>query len=189
MQLKKNAGKVGVAVMLVGIVLWALPTLALAKNEALMYKGIEMMAKASNVMEDAVGTIKKGQGMYVQICQEKGCITDVAQGNKVIDDGVKQAGQGLDLLEEGQKAYKKAKGKNLKAAQAAAQKMIEGGRMVQDSLKVIEDGVKMNNQVLEAKKLASQVEAPTGTILAGVKSGLTGIKQFLEGQKMFLQNK
>jgi hypothetical protein len=37
--------------------------------------------------------------------------------------------------------------------------------------------------------LASQVEAPTGTILAGVKSGLTGIKQFLEGQRLFLKNK
>jgi hypothetical protein len=67
--------------------------------------------------------------------------------------------------------------------------MIEGGRLVQDSLKVIQDGVKMNNDVLRAKNLASQVEAPTNTILKGTESGLTAIKQFMQGQKLVMENK
>jgi len=47
----------------------------------------------------------------------------------------------------------------------------------------------MNNDVLRAKNLESQVEAPTRTILKGSESGLTGIKQFLAGQKLVMENK
>ena len=56
--------------------------------------------------------------------------------------------------------------------------------MVQESLNVIQDGVKMNNDVLRAENLASQVEAPTNTILKGTESGLTAIKQFFQGQNV-----
>jgi hypothetical protein len=86
---------------------------------------------------------------------------------------VNQARQGVASLDQGQKEYQTAKGKDPKAADAGVQKMIEGGRMVQESLKVIQDGVKMNNDVLRAKGLASQVEAPTKTILIQSCSLLT----------------
>ena len=61
--------------------------------------------------------------------------------------------------------------------------------MVQESLNIIQDGVKTNNDVLRAKGLASQVEAPTKTILKGTESGLTAIKQVLNGQKLVMENK
>jgi hypothetical protein len=59
---------------------------------------------------------------------------------------------------------------------------------VQEALDTIQDGVKMNNEVLRAKNLASDVEAPSRTILKITESGLTGIKQFLDGQKLVLEN-
>jgi hypothetical protein len=189
MKLRKDLGKILVVLMATALVFGALPTLALAKSEALMFKGVEMMVKANEVLKGAVGTIQKGQKMYVQICQDKGCLTDVAKGNQMINDGLKMGGKGLTLLEEGQVQYKKAKGKNLQGAKAGAVKMTEGGKMVQDALNMISDGVKTNNLALEAKNMKSEVIAPSKTIVAGVNSGLTGIKQFLDGQKLFLQNK
>ena len=180
--------KVVVVLMVAGLLVGALCTLALAKNQALFDKGIDMMVKAKNVMRDGVGTIQKGQEMYMKIANDKGFANDVVQGNQKIDEGVNQGRQGVALLDQGQKEFQTAKGKNPKVANAGVKKMIEGGRMVQEALNVIQDGVKMNNEVLRAKNLASQVEAPTKTILKGTESALTGVKQFLQGQKLVLEN-
>jgi hypothetical protein len=181
-------GKVVVVLMVAGLLMGALPSLALAKNQALYDKGNEMMMEANDVAGIAVGTIKKGQGMYWQIAQEKGFAADVVKGNQIIDDGLRQAPQGMELLDQGQKEYQNAKGKDAKAADAGLEKMAKGARMLQESLNIIQDGVKMNNDVLRAKNLASQVEAPTKTILKGTESALTGVKQFLQGQKLVSEN-
>ncbi len=189
MKRKKVLGKAVVVLMAVGLVMGVMSSLALARNQALVNKGIDMMVKAMDAAEEAVGTIQKGQQMYVQIAQEKGFANDVAQGNQKIDDGVNQARQGVGSLAQGQKEYQLAKGKDPKAADAGLQKMIEGANKVQDSLNTIQNGVKMNNDVLRAKGMASQVEAPTNTILKGTESGLTAIKQFHKGQKLYMENK
>ena len=182
--------KVVVGFLVAGLVMGLMPSLASAGNPALYNKGVEMMIKSRDVMKKAVDTIQKGQKMYMQICTGKGCAADVAQGNQKIDDGINEGRKGLALLDQGQKAYQVGKQKkNLTAAHVGVEKMIEGGRMVQEALNVIEEGVKMNNEVLRAKNLAAQVEAPTKTILKGTESGLTGIKQFLDGQKLVMENK
>jgi hypothetical protein len=182
-------GKALVVIAAAGLFMGAAPSLALAKDQALVDKGVNMMVDGKNVAKEAVGTIQKGQQMYVQIAQEKGFANDIAQGNQKIDDGVNKARQGVASLDQGQKEYQTAKGKNAKAADAGMEKMIQGGRMVQDALHVIQDGVKMNNDVLRAKNLASQMEAPSNTILKGTESGLVGIGQFLRGQKLVMENK
>ena len=183
-------GKLLVVLVAAGLVLGVLPSLAMAKNPALYNKGVEMMIKARGVMKTAVDTIHKGQKMYVQICTDKGCAADVAQGNQQIDDGINQARKGMALLDQGQKAYQTGKKKkNAAAAHGGVEKMMEGGKMVQEALNTIEAGVKMNNEVLKAKNLYATIEAPTKTILKGVESGLTGMKQFLDGQKLVMENK
>ena len=182
-------GKAVIMLVVAGLVMGTLPSLALAKNQALYDKGIDTMMEAKDAAKSAVATIQKGQQMYVQIAQEKGFANDVAQGNQKMDEGVSKARQGVALLDQGQQEYLSAKGKNAAAAQAGAEKMIEGARMVQDMLNIVQDGVKMNNDVLRAKNLESQVEAPTKTILKGTESGLTAIKQFLQGQKLVMENK
>ena len=189
MKCQEVFGKAVVLLLVAGLLMGTLPSLALAKNQALYDKGIETMMEAKDVAKSAVGTIQKGQQMYVQIAQDKGFADDVAQGNQIIDDGLSKARQGVALLDQGQQGYLAAKGKNATAAHAGAEKMIEGARMVQDSLNIIQNGVKMNNDVLRAKNLDSQVEAPTKTILKGTESGLTAIKQFLQGQKLVMENK
>jgi len=182
--------KVAVGFMVAGLVMGFMPSLASAGNPALYNKGVEMMIKSRDVMKQAVDTIQKGQKMYVQICTDKGCVADVAQGNQKIDDGVKQGRQGLAMLDKGQKAYQIGKKqKNAKAAHAGVEMMMEGGKTVQAALNTIEEGVEMNNEVLRAKNLADTVEAPTKTILKGTESGLVGIKQFLDGQKLVMENR
>lgn len=189
MKCRMVLGKALIVFVVAGLVMGAVPSLALAANQALVDKGINMMWDGVDGAKAAVGTIQKGQQMYVQIAQEKGFVSDIAPGNQKIDDGVNKARQGVASLDQGQKEYQTAKGKDAKAADAGVQTMIEGGRMVQESLNVIQDGVKMNNDVLRAKGLTSQVEAPTNTILKGTESGLTAIKQFVKGQKLYMENK
>ena len=183
-------GKVMVVLVAAGLVLGVMSSVAVAKNQALYNKGVEMMIKSRDVMKKAVDTIQKGQKMYVQICTDKGCAADVAQGNQKIDEGIQQGRQGLAMLDKGQKAYQIGKKKkNATAAHVGVEKMMEGGKMVQEALNTIEEGVKMNNEVLKAKNMAEAVEAPTKTILKGTESGLTGIKQFLDGQKLVMENR
>jgi len=182
--------KVVVGFMVAGFVMGLMPSLASAGNPALYNKGVEMMIKSRDVMKKAVDTIQKGQKMYTQICTDKGCVAEVAQGNQKIDEGIKQGRQGLAMLDEGQKGYQLGKNKkNAAAAYAGVEKMMEGGQMVQAALNTIEEGVKNNNEVLRAKNLAEAVEAPTRTILKGTESGLIGMKQFLDGQKLVMENK
>jgi hypothetical protein len=182
--------KLVLSLMVVGLLTGIMPLPALAKNKALYNKGVEMMAQGKTVAKRGVATIRKGQEMYVKIAQEKGFSSDVTAGNQQIETGLAKAREGVGYLDLGQKQYQKAKkGKNQQAANAGLEKMMQGGNMVQDALKVIQEGVKMNNDVLRAKNLESQVEAPTRTILKGSESGLTGIKQFLKGQKLVMENK
>ena len=188
MKCGKVLAKAMVVLLISGMVMVTLPSIAPAKNQALFDKGIDMIVKAKNVMRDGVGTIQKGQAMYMKIAQEKGFASDLAQGNQKIDEGITQGRQGVALLDQGQKEYQTAKGIKPQAEDAGVKKMMEGGRMVQEALNVIQDGVKMNNDVLRAKNLASQVEAPTKTILKGTESALTGVKQFLKGQKLVSEN-
>lgn len=189
MKYKMVLAKTMVALMVVGLLFGIISSPALAKNKALYNKGVQMMAQGKDVAKKGVVTIRKGQEMYVKIAQEKGFASDVAQGNQKIEDGLSQARQGVSYLDLGQKQYQTSKGKKPKDADAGLQKMVEGANMVQDSLKVIQEGVKMNNDVLRAKNLESQIEAPTGMILKGSESGLTGIKQFLKGQRIIMENK
>jgi uncharacterized phage infection (PIP) family protein YhgE len=189
MQYKMVLAKTVVALMVVGLLAGIMSSPALAKNKALYNKGVTMMAQGKEVAKQGVATIRRGQDMYVKIAQEKGFASDVAQGNQKIEAGLSQARQGVSYLNVGQKQYQTSKRKNPKVANTGLEKMMEGGNMVQDALKVIQEGVKMNNDVLRAKNLESQVEAPTRTILKGSESGLTGIKQFLAGQKLVMENK
>ena len=188
MKYKMVLAKTGVALTVVGLLTGIMSLPALAKSKALYNKGVEMMAQGKKVAKSGVATIRKGQDMYVKIAQEKGFTSDVAQGNEKIESGLSQARQGVSYLDQGQKQYKTSKGKNPRPPIPAWKKMMEGGNMVQDALKVIQEGVKMNNDVLH-KNLESQVEAPTRTILKGSESGLTGIKQFLTGQRLVMENK
>lgn len=186
----KGWEKAAVAAALVILALGALPSPGLAgKRDPLMYKGAEMMVRANKVMKEAVGTIRKGQAMYVQICTGQGCVAEVAQGNQMIEAALQKAGKGMELLDEGQGHYNKSKGKSRAAAVAGVEKMLEGGQMVQNALNEIENGVKMNNDILRARNLGAKVEAPSQTILKGTESGLIGMKQFLDGQKLFLENR
>ncbi len=181
-------GKAAAACVLAGFLLGAVPSPALAlKKDPLMYKGAEMMVRANKVMKEAVGTIQKGQAMYVEICTGKGCVAEVAKGNQMIEAALQKADKGMSLLDEGQLQYNGSKGKSRALAVAGVDKMLEGGQLVQAALNEIENGVKMNNDILRAKNLAAQVEAPTKTILKGTESGLIGMKQFLDGQKLFLE--
>jgi hypothetical protein len=189
MKYKMVLAKTVVALMVVGLLTGIMSAPALAKNKALYNKGVQMMAQGKDVAKKGVATIRKGQDMYVKIAQEKGFTSDVAQGNQKIEAGLSQARQGVSYLDLGQKQYQTAKGKKPQTANAGLEKMAKGGNMVQEALKVIQEGVKMNNDVLRTKNLESQVEAPTRTILKGSESGLTGIKQFLAGQKLVMENK
>jgi hypothetical protein len=109
-------------------------------------------------------------------------------GHQKIDYGLNEGRQGLTLLVKGQKQYQIGTRRSAKLAHAGVERMIQGGRMVQEALDTIQDGVKMNNEVLRAKNLASDVEEPSRTILKITESGLTGIKQFLDRQKLVLEN-
>lgn len=184
----KGWGKAAAAAVLAVCLLGGLPSPALAlKKDPLMYKGAEMMVRANKVMKEAVGAIQKGQALYVQICKDKGCVAEAAKGNQMIEAALQKADKGISLLEEGQLQYNRSKGKSRALAVAGVDRMLEGGQLVQAALQEIENAVKMNNEILRAKNLAAQAEAPRSTILQGTESGLIGMKQFLDGQKLFLE--
>jgi hypothetical protein len=72
MKCRMVLGKAVAVLMVTGLVMGILPSLALAANQALVDKGINMMWDGVDGAKAAVGTIQKGQQMYVQIAREKG---------------------------------------------------------------------------------------------------------------------
>jgi len=185
----KLFAKCAIIVAVVALAFSALPASA-AKDPALFAKGVEMMIKARDTMRDGVNTVEQGMKQYVQICTDKGCLPDVTAGNKVIDDGLKMAKQGMALLDQGQQEYQICvKNRNLEGQYRCLDTFVEGGRMVQDGLKAIESGMKSNNDALRAKGLDKDTSAPSTMVNKGVESGLVGARAFLEGQKLAMANR
>jgi uncharacterized phage infection (PIP) family protein YhgE len=188
MKLVKNFGKC--AVMLVAVVLVFSAVPAMAKSIELFGKGIDMMLKARPVMQNGVDTIEKGMAQYVQICTGKGCLGDVNQGNDVINKGVQQAKQGMALLDQGQKEFQVCKAdRNLEGQYRCLDTFVEGGRLVQEGLQSIQNGMVSNNNALRAKGLDKDTSAPSTMVNKGAEMGLTGLRQFLAGQKLALENR
>jgi len=188
MKLAKNLGKCVIALVAVALIFGTVP--AKAANLELFQKGVEMMIKSNDMLREAVKTVEGGQAMYVQICTDKGCLPEVTKGNQVITDAMQEAKKGMALLDQGQQEYKVCVAdRRLEGMYRCLDTFVEGGRMVQDSLRKMESGVKANNDALRAKNLDAFVEAPTKTILKGTESGLTAMKLFLDGQKIALENR
>ncbi len=184
----KLFGKCAILVAVVALVFSA--AVAEAKDPALFAKGMEMMIKARDTMREGVNTVEQGMKQYVQICTDKGCLPDVTAGNKVIDDGLKMAKQGMALLDQGQQEWKVCvANRNLEGQYRCLDTFVEGGRMVQDGLKAIESGMKNNNAALRAKGLDKDTSAPSTMVNKGVESGLIGAKAFLEGQRLAMANR
>lgn len=189
MKLVKNFGKCALILVAAVLVFSAVPASA-AKDPALFAKGIDMMLKAKETMAAGVATVEKGMSQYVQICTDKGCLPDVDKGNKIINDGLKVAKQGMALLDQGQQEYKVCvANRNLEGQYRCLDTFVEGGRMVQDGLKGIEDGMRANNAALRAKGLDKDTSAPSTMVTQGTSSALTGAKAFLDGQKLALENR
>jgi hypothetical protein len=182
-------GKLVVMLVAVALVFCAVPAMA-AKNLQLFEKGIDMMLKAKEMMRGGIETVDKGMAQYVQICTGKGCLTDVNQGNDVINKGLTQAKQGMGLLDQGGKEFQVCKAnRNLEGEYRCLDTFVEGGRMVQDGLQSIEKGMLSNNNALRAKGLDKDTSAPSTMVNKGVEMGLTGAKSFMAGQKLALENR
>jgi uncharacterized phage infection (PIP) family protein YhgE len=188
MKLVKNLGKCAAIFVAVALVFSAVPVMA--KNMQLFEKGIQTMLNARDTMRSSIATIEKGMAQYVQICTGKGCLADVNTGNEVINKGLQQAKQGMALLDQGQKEFQVCKAnRNLEGEYRCLDTFVEGGRMVQDGLQSIQNGMVSNNNALRAKGLDKDTSAPSTMINKGAESGLTGMKQFLAGQKLAMENR
>ncbi len=153
-------GKLVVMLVAVALVFSAVPVMA-AKSLQLFEKGVEMMLNGREMMRSGIATVDQGMAQYVQICTGKGCLQDVNQGNDVINKGLQQAKQGLALLDQGGKEFQVCKAnRNLEGEYRCLDTFVEGGRMVQDGLKSIEEGMMSNNDALRAKGLDKDTSAP-----------------------------
>jgi hypothetical protein len=189
MKLVKNFGKCAFILVAVALVFSAVPASA-AKDPALFAKGVQMMLDARETMRGGIATIEKGMAQYVQICTDKACLPDVNAGNATITSGLDMAKKGMALLDQGQQEWKVCvANRNLEGQYRCLDTFVEGGRMVQDGLKSIEDGMKNNNAALRAKGLDKDTSAPSTMVNQGTSSALTGAKLFLDGQKLALANR
>ena len=192
MKLVKKLGKCAVVLVALALVFSALPALAqkAPKSPELFAQGIKMMLNAKETMKSGVDTVEKGMGQYVQICTDKGCLPDVNAGNTTINSGLQNAKQGMGLLDQGQKEFQVCQAnRNLEGQYRCLDTFVEGGRVVQDGLKSMENGMRNNNAALRAKGLDKDTSAPSTMINKGVESGLTGMKLFLHGQKLAMDNR
>jgi hypothetical protein len=188
MKLMKNFGKCVLVLAAVAMVFGAVS--AQAKSIQLFEKGVDMMLKSKDTIKGGMDTIEKGMGQYVQICTDKGCLTDVNTGNDSIKQGMAQGKQGMALLDQGQKEFQVCKAnRNLEGEYRCLDTFTEGGRLVQDGLKTIEGGMRSNNAALRAKGLDKDTSAPSTMINKGVESALVGMREFLNGQRLALENR
>jgi uncharacterized protein with beta-barrel porin domain len=110
----------------------------------------------------------------------------MAPGNK---DGRNTMDQGAKLYAQGEKTY--LSNKNTPSVAKQGLKMMSDGFKIAngDGVKMVKQGVDMNNQVAQQKGAADKFAQGNQVIKTGMETMEGGAKLFMQGEAIYLKNK
>jgi hypothetical protein len=177
-------------VMIAGaFVIMGLSSLALAQKGQELKDAAQMMQDGWKQFNDGQRMVIQGKEMNDLVAVQGGFQDKMVQGNKVIQDGRVTMDRGAKLYARGEKAYLKHK-KNHKMAKQGLKMMSDGFKMANgDGVKMVKQGVDMNNQVAQAAGAMDKFSQGNQVIQTGFQNMEGGAKLFMQGEEIYLQLK
>ena len=159
----------------------------LARDEKVMNQGLNMMITGVKIMKDGMKAVDKGVAMNNQAAKDKAKL--FTQGNKVIKDGQATSVRGVKLFADGEALYLKNKGKDPNLAAGSVKMMMDGYKMAQKGLEMINEGAAMNAKIAQDKGFLKLLGPGNKVINDGQEMFTTGGTQFLGGEARYTKNK
>jgi uncharacterized protein with beta-barrel porin domain len=167
----------------------ALITPALAQKSQELKDAAQMMQDGWKMFNDGQRMVIKGKEMNDLVAVQGGFEALMAPGNKVIQDGRNTMEQGAKLYAQGEAMYLKNKSTPSVAKQGL--KMMSDGFKIAngDGVKMVKQGVDMNNQVAQQKGATDKFAQGNQVIKTGMETMEGGAKLFMQGESLYLKNK
>jgi hypothetical protein len=189
--MKRNSvfGKLVVLGIIGAFAALALTTPALAQKSQELKDAAKMMQDGWKQFNDGQRMIIKGKEMNDLVAVQQGAEGLMSPGNKVIQDGRNTMDQGAKLYAQGEAMYLKNKSTPSVAKQGL--KMMSDGFKIAngDGVKMVKQGVAMNNQAAQEKGFADKFAQGNQVIKTGVQTMEGGAKLFMQGESLYLNLK
>ena len=182
--------KKALTVVVIGaFLIMGLSSLALAQKGQELKDAAKMMEDGWKQFNDGQRMIIKGVEMNNLVAVQGGFQDQMAQGNKVIQDGRATMDRGAKLYAQGEKTYLS----NKKAPSVAKQglKMMSDGFKIakDDGMGMVKKGVDMNNQVAQQKGATDKFAQGNQVIKTGMETMECGATLFTQGEGIYLKLK
>lgn len=144
------------------------------------------MSDGWKIFNDGQRMIIKGVEMNNLVAVQKGFQDLMAPGNKVIQDGRNTIDQGARLYGQGEKTYLNNQGTPSVAMQGLDMMRDRFNMAYDDGVKMVKQGVAMNDQVAQQKGAVSEFSQGNQVIQTGMQTMESGAKLFMQGEKLYL---
>jgi len=185
--MKNRQGRLAKVLSLVVIgtlTVMAFSSLALAQGAKLLADAAKMMQDGWKQFNDGQRMVIKGVEMNNLVAVQGSFESQMAPGNKVIQDGRNTATQGATLIAQGEKTYLNNKG-TPSVAKQGLKIMADGFKIAQDGKEMMKKGIAMNDQVAQTAGAADKFAQGNQVVQTGMQTMEGGAKLFLQGEAIF----
>jgi hypothetical protein len=166
----------------------SLTTPALAQKAQELKDAAQMMSDGWKMFNDGQRMVIKGKEMNNLVAVQLGLESQMAPGNKVIQDGRNTDTQAVTLFAQGEKVYLDNKS-NPSVAKQGLQMMRDAYKIADDGANMINKGMAMNDQVAQEKGAVDKFAQGNKVIQDGRATMAQGAQLFMQGEGIFLKLK
>jgi ABC-type multidrug transport system fused ATPase/permease subunit len=185
---QSKLAKVLSLVVMVALPLMAFSSPALAQKAQELKDAHKMMADGWKMFNDGQQQVIQGKEMNDLVATQMGFQDKMAPGNKFIQDGRNTITQGATLFAQGDKTFTD----NLTSPGVAKQglkMMSDGFNIAMGGMKMMGEGMRMNNQVAEAAGAIEKFSQGNQVMETGMTTMAQGAQLFRQGENLFLKLK
>jgi ribosomal protein S19E (S16A) len=179
-------GKQMLTVMVLGAFLvLGLCSIGLAQVSQELQDAHKMMANGWTMYNQGQDMVIQGKEMNDQVAAQMGFLNQMAQGNKIIQDGRNTITQGATLFAQGDQTFT-SNMTNPAVAKQGLKMMSDAFKMAMGGAKMIGEGMRMNNQVAEGAGAIQKFSQGNQVIETGMKTMDQGASLFRQGENIYL---
>jgi hypothetical protein len=182
---KRLFGKMVVLGIIAIIAALALATPVLAQVAQELKDAHKMMADGWKMYNDGQRQVIQGKEMNDQVAAQMGFQDKMAPGNRYILDGRNTVTQGATLFGQGDKTFTD----NMTdpgVSKQGLKMMSDGFNIAMGGMKMMGEGMRMNNQVAEAAGAIEKFSQGNQVMETGMNTMAQGAKLFRQGENIYL---
>jgi hypothetical protein len=182
-------GKKMLTVMVLStFLLLGLCSLGLAQTAQVLKDSHKMMQDAWKMFDSGQRMVIQGVEMNKQVAAQAGFASQMAQGDKIIQDGRNTIFQGAQLFAQGEQTIMNNPN-TTSVVKQGIDMLRQGFKMALGGKDMISQGVAMDKQVAQSKGAAGQFAQGDQIINTGMGTMADAAKLFMQGEALYLGNK